>query len=603
MLTLFFSFILLTVIALVIGNSVVGYLKADEVFDRPADRAILSIWLGIILLANSFFAISTVSSLSLPITLGFTTLLTFVALIPTQSRRSLGQLVTTTGISTSLGIIAIALGTAAYCSQVLIWYDSGLYHVQYIKWLSEIGLVPGMGLIHWRFGISSSWFALAAPFNHGIMTGRMFTMPGGFCLWMLLLQGGVATSHLITQRGRLQDLFMLCSIILAIPLVLLWGTPNSPSPDLPVICLEIVTAWAILAISQLSPITQKKSVQTITLVLIILAAGAMSIKLSAAPLLVVVGLYHLFYRGFTFTKLLTGTALITTILAPLATAGVLIVGCVFFPSPLTCLDVPWALGAQVVAEKARIIQNCAKWGAAQAPVGVTTWNWLFPWVRSEKIGSALILLSLVTAVGILGCSRYRQSKGTLPIIAIGLSGISFMLCTAPSWRFGLGYLILLPALSLTLWGNTLLTAFLASPFAMLRNSALLGTIAALSIALHSHILQRPSYKLLDSYFASNPEISGYKPHFSLFLPPTTQNICNITDSNTGDTVAIIKNVLIKKQAQNFIYFKPEKSDTCWDSPLPCTADPAEDPSTNIALRDRQQGIAGGFVRSTVGRSR
>jgi hypothetical protein len=495
--------------------------------------------------------------------------------------------------------MAIALGTAAYCSQVLVWYDSGLYHLQYIKWLSEVGLVPGMGLIHWRLGISSSWFALAAPFNQGPLTGRMFTMPGGFCLWMLLLQTGIAVKHLIRQQGRKQDLFMLCSALLVIPLVLFWGMPNSPSPDLPVICLEIVSAWAILSISFAHPVANQKSTRTITLALIILAAGAMSMKLSAAPLLAVAGLFHLFHRGISFSKLLTAAGIVILILAPLAIAGVLISGCAFFPSTMLCMDLPWSLGQSVIAEKSRIIQEWAKWGGAPTPAGATSWNWLVPWIYAEKVGSTLILITLTSAAIIL-CSAKRRLTvgGSLPVIAIGLSGTAFMLCTAPSWRFGLGYLTLLPALVITLWGETVITAAFASPTAaLLRNPALLVTIVALAIALHCHILPRPSYKLLDIYFAGNPEISADHPHFNLLLPPNAQNICNNIDPATGKTVVLTKNTLVEKHALDFIYYQPAESETCWDSPLPCAASPADDPPDNIALRDRKHGIAGGFIRN------
>jgi hypothetical protein len=599
MFILFLSLILLAGVALIIGSAVAGYLEADTAFDRPEERAVLSIWLGIIILANSFFAISLFNRLSLPSSLGFTTLLTILALIPPHSRNFLKQLAKTTDVRISLGITAVGLGVAAYCSQVIVWYDSGLYHLQYIKWLSDIGVVPGMALIHWRLGISSSWFALAATFNQGILAGRMFTLPGGFCLMMLLLQAGIAASHLFRKQGRRQDLFMLCTTMLVIPLLLIWGMPNSPTPDLPVICLEIVTAWAILAISQESPMTHQKSGRHITLALIILAAGAASMKLSAAPLLAVAGLFYLFYRGFAFNKLLTGVAITMLVLAPLAGAGLLITGCAFFPSTLFCLDVPWSLGQSVVAEKSRIIQEWAKWGGAPTPAGATTWNWLIPWMRAEIVGSTLILITLASAVFIL-CSakRRRSTRGTMPVIAIGLAGTAFMLCTAPSWRFGLGYLSLLPALVLTLWGETVIAAVCASPAAqLLRNPALFGALVATGIALHSHLLPRPSYKLLDGYFTGNPGISGDNPHFNLILPPKAQNICNEINPAIGQTIAMTRNTLIEKHALDFIYYQPAASETCWDSPLPCAGDPQADKPDAIALRNRQLGIAGGFVQT------
>jgi hypothetical protein len=601
MLALFLSLMLITGCALIIGNALICYLnlEADTSFDRPLDQAILSIWLGIVILANCFYTIALFSQLSLPVTLGFTTLCSFLALLPCHNRQFLTGLATTTSLSAYCGIAAVGLGVAAYCSQVIVWYDSGLYHLQYIKWLSEIGIVPGMALIHWRLGISSSWFALAAPFNQGILAGRMFSLVGGFCLLMLLLQAGVAVGHLIKQQGRKHDLFMLCAALLAIPVLLVWGMPNSPSPDLPVICLEIVSAWAILAISQNPPMANQKSGRNITLALIILAAGAASMKLSAAPLLAITVLFYLFCHEFSFKKILTSISTTMLVLAPLAIAGVLISGCAFFPSGMFCFDVPWSLGQTAVAEKSRIIQEWAKWGGAPTPDGATSWNWLIPWIRAEKVGCALILLTLASAVYIICCAKQRYStRGSLPVIAIGLSGTAFMLFTAPSWRFGLGYLVLLPALFLTMLGErTITTIFTLPVFKLTRYRALTVALVTLGIALHSHLLPRPSYKLLDDYFSKTPGTGSDNPHFNVLLPPKAQNISNEINPATGRTVSMSRDTLTKKNAVDFTYFQPQTSQTCWDSPLPCSAGPVDDPPDAVALRDWKHGIAGGFIRA------
>src|ERR1019366_3156353 len=59
------------------------------------------------------------------------------------------------------------------------FYDTALYHQQAVKWLSTFGLVPGLALLHFRLGFTSSWFAFAAPMNSGMLAGRASSILGG----------------------------------------------------------------------------------------------------------------------------------------------------------------------------------------------------------------------------------------------------------------------------------------------------------------------------------------------------------------------------------------------------------------------------------------
>jgi hypothetical protein len=592
MVILFLALLLLIGCTGIIGNSVAGYLQSEKVFDRQEDLLVVSIWIGIVILANVFLALSLLGPLSPPVSICTTTLLTTLALLPRHSRHLVIKLATTAGPCSWCGLIAISLGVAVYCSQVIVWYDSGLYHLQFIKWLSDVGIVPGMALIHWRLGIASSWFALAAPFNRGILAGRMFTLFGGFCLLMLLCQGSIAAVHLIKRQGRRQDLFMFFATLLTIPFLLVWGMPNSTSTDLPVICLEIVTAWSILTIAGAPTAAIHDSPRNVSLVLVILAAGATTIKLSAAPLLAVVGLYYLLHRRFSPGKVLVGVAATGLTLAPTAAAGLLISGCAFFPATLFCLDAPWSLGRAEVAERSRLIQDWAKWGGASPPEGATTLQWLGQWLRTEWAGSALIALTLVSGVIIWGIIRRRSTgAGTLPVVAIGLSGIMFMMATAPSWRFGLGYLILLPTLLLTLAGEPILPETGTASGCRLLNPCLIGLLVGLVIAMHSHMLPRPSYRQLDGFIAENPMGGGDNVHFRLVLPPKTLNIAYEIDPVTGN-VSYARNQLLNERAADFTYFRPATAETSWDSPLPSTPYPLD----AVALRNRQRGISGGFIR-------
>jgi hypothetical protein len=41
-------------------------------------------------------------------------------------------------------------------------YDTGLYHIQSIKWIEEYGVTPGLANLHGRFGFNSNLFTIIA---------------------------------------------------------------------------------------------------------------------------------------------------------------------------------------------------------------------------------------------------------------------------------------------------------------------------------------------------------------------------------------------------------------------------------------------------------
>lgn len=410
-------FLLLTLTGgcgLVIGNALLTRLDPWQCFERIGDRVIIATWLGVLILANSFLIISLFTPLSPRVTVPATLLLLVSSLCSRQSRTALWALAWQKA-GTIVGIMALALGAAAYCSQVIVWYDSGLYHVQVIKWLAEFGLVPGLALIHSRFGFISSWFTLPASFNHGMLQGRVATLPGALCLLLLLAHALGAFVHIAEQRARNQDLFIVAASLLALPVILVYGMPNSPSPDFPVIVLIIVVAWVMLTISsQEENHEQAGRTMQVMMVPLVLAVGAASIKLSALPLVMVSGFYYLFSGRPNIKKVAAAGSLTALPLISVATAGLITSGCAFYPVSFLCVDLPWSLGAAAAETMARIIRDWARWGGMRAPENATSWNWILPWFKAEKVGAALIILSLLAVISLLSSraqtvpTRFRQ---------------------------------------------------------------------------------------------------------------------------------------------------------------------------------------------------
>jgi len=583
-----------------IGSPFISRLAASECIDRFADKAIISTWLGILVLTNTFFALSLLSPLTPSIAIGITLSLVTISLLSHRSSSCIKECIDKISIAPLSGVIAVTLGVGAYCSQVIVSYDTKLYHMQAIKWLSEYGLVPGMALIHSRFGYPSSWFALSASVNHGMLQGRIGSFAGGFSLLMLVIHLIISLMRIIRQQGRSQDFFVLLSTLTALIIILLYGLPNSPTPDLPIIVLVLVTAWSMIIISDSRPdsILHYDKTLNVGIIPLLLAAGAVSIKLSALPLLAVSCCYYLFKGRLKAGKVIISGVILILFLAPLAVAGFITSGCAFYPLPTFCADLPWSLGVTQAAAESKLIRDWARWGGRPTPDGATSLNWIIPWFSEEKVCSLLLALSaLAILVMMIRYARKRTVYCNTYLAALSFLGIAFMFYAAPTWRFGLGYLVILPALAVANHA-----AWLTQQFRRIQGIAAfttwgwVGGVTAVAVATHVYIVPRPTFRPLEKV-AYNKSIAGNdNPHFNPLLPPRIWNIQFVADAATGKKAPSFEDIIVRDRVGDFMYYRPEHPETfelCGDSPLPC----AIGKLYNLRLRDPAGGIAGGFVRS------
>jgi hypothetical protein len=597
----------LVVCGLAIGAPIVTWLAPAACIDRVTDKAFLSTWLGALMLATTLLAVSLISPLTPTIVMVVTSSLVGLSLLTRRTRSFIGEAFGNLTAGPLVGALALKLGVAAYCSQVIVWYDTRLYHMQVIKWLSEYGTVPGLALIHERFGYISSWFAPEAAVNHGLLHGRIGSFTGGFCLLMLVGRLFAALLRIIGGDGRARDVFLVAAALPTLVIIMVYGIPNSPSPDLPVIILVIEVAWCILAISEF----QKRNPEhfdrplNAALIPLLLSAGAVSVKLSAMPLLAIAGCYYLFNGKLGGGKLAAATILLIFFLVPLAAAGLVTSGCAFYPVSAFCTDLPWSLGVGQASAESKLIRNWARWGGDGPPANASDWNWIVPWFSKEMGCTVLLLLSAVAAAVMLRRrTALRRIAGAPFVAALAGAGTAFMLYAAPTWRFGLGYLVLIPALLASMHAEQLKKlSGRFRPFPLLFGAPVLGMMGALALAFHIYLVPRPTFTPLEQFASANPAIVGKdKPHFNFILPPRLWTVEFETDPETGRKTATPPATFVKEGSSDVVYYRPDlaKSELCWDAPLPCSPASLYD----IRLRDRDKGLSGGFVsagKSPIGK--
>jgi uncharacterized membrane protein len=81
-----------------------------------------------------------------------------------------------------LSIMLIFILTAT--ANKITLYDSGLYHIQSIKWIRSYPVVPGLGNIHARFALNSMFFVVSGFFTFPLKGSLIFPL-NGLCFVVL----------------------------------------------------------------------------------------------------------------------------------------------------------------------------------------------------------------------------------------------------------------------------------------------------------------------------------------------------------------------------------------------------------------------------------
>jgi hypothetical protein len=170
-------------------------------------------------------------------------------------------------------------------------------------------------------------------------------------------------------------------------------------------------------------------------------------------------------------------------------------------------------------------------------------------------------------------------------IAIALAGIVFTAFLAPTTRFAIAYLTIIPALAIAhAAGETRFTAR-ASPRTLSTLRA--GVTVVLAIAIAVPLYKEFIYSSLRTrHFDSWAErkrgdVAINAPNPEWWLIPN-----RIGYQGRYETA----------RAVDFDYAVSPQM-TCWDHPQPCASNPTLSALPEVRLRDSTKGLAGGFVRT------
>jgi len=420
----------------------------------------------------------------------------------------------------------------AACDKIAI-YDTGLYHLQAVKWMTRYPVVVGLGNLHMRFGYNNSVHLFGA-YTDTLWEGCAAHLANGFLLACALSQWFVEILTAHTPRGRVRQVY--CLFTLPFLLAKIWsGEVSSLSTDLP---LAVFAAVFVLELVSL-PRASRDRLALLLTPIVAVAAVAATTKLGGVALLVVsCVIVAVIARDQLLAKRwLVVLALPALLVLGWLVRGVMLSGWLVYPV-FGHLPVSWAVPRKLAAFDYGNIQSWSRMQGTPPEVLATHdfWWWFAPWLDTFRASREFLLLVVSSALlawrASQGPARSAvRAAGEWGAVAACLLGIFEWLTGAPDLRYGNFWFWLLP---------TVLFAPMVAD--AMRIAHVRAGIVALSIGLCAW-----SGGFAFHETTTVPKLWGRPP-----APPRAA-----VHNTTGQTDVLV----------------PSTDDRCFDEPLPCTPQP------------------------------
>ncbi|ASV04955.1 hypothetical protein B2G47_01045 [Leptospira interrogans serovar Canicola] len=441
-------------------------------------------------------------------------------------------------------------------------YDSGLYHIQSIKWIQEYSVVPGLANLHGRFGFNPNIFTIFALTSlKEIFKQEIFSV--NFVIYSILVLHSINRIYKILKQEGFTNSFLLHSIVLFLILEQFMSL-SSPTPDL----ISIVLPLYILTNlpKNENGIHSKLNLENY-FSSIILSVYTISVKLSTIPLCILILLLIIRYK-FDGKKLLIVISIIFLILLPWLIRNVILSGYLIYPfSAIDIFNFDWKVPLNAVVSEKLSIRGWARnpgEGYKEA-AQMKFWEW-FPiwWNTISKLNRLFIVISFLSPIFIFIYSLFKKIKidfQTFAILFTSWIGVIFWILLAPDIRFGKAFLGV-SAISPLLYFNFKINFF---PIKISKTSKQI-ILVFIFIIVSDFLINRRTYNRCKNFIRENS---------AFFVRPKK--------------IKIPQNLEFKKiQMNDLEVFIPAEGDRCYDYEIPCM------PYKNYSLILRGKTLQSGF---------
>ena len=325
--------------------------------------------------------------------------------------------------------------------------DTIAYHFQVIRWIETYPAVPGLANVNYLYGFQNSWFIVCGLFSFSFAGSNAITFVNTAVLAWLLIFLVKQINTALKKPGKAVDALLWLSLLMyqAWSYTQIRLTATSASPDF------IAVLYVLLAVYLYLELNSKQKENTAVIFLVCLFA--VTLKLSVLPVI-----FLAMSRLYPFRRMniVSFLLLFSFVMIPYIARNIITSGHLFFPVAFPdIVNADWKYHTdrldsinKYILAYARTRDNATE-PASLLAMPLNTWLplWWQKLYLSDKviiIAQFLSLLLLIRYKAIIAENRAKK----ICIFTV-IAALVFWFLKAPDPRFGMGFLILLPALVLT----------------------------------------------------------------------------------------------------------------------------------------------------------
>jgi hypothetical protein len=420
-------------------------------------------------------------------------------------------------------------------------YDSGLYHVQAINWIQSHAVIPGLGNLHGRLAFNSLFFPVSTlfSFNGNLGDKELLIFPlNATIIFLFFINRYFIVKTAISRADYPQIIYAL--IITLVGLMYTWNAIGSPTPD---ISVSIITILTLVSIWRNKTTAYTLSYYTIIALVFTATAYKLSSILLALAILPML-LEHHKSKNILWPYLLRITLMACFIWAPFFIRNYHLSGYVVYPfAQLDIFEVDWKIPASSVIEEQSWVSSWAKIPGAHFSdvLNLSFTSWFPIWFSNQNPVTwfALIASFITSTICLFSKNKTHRQLDLGLVLSLNLI---FWLLNAPDPRFAHGLLLF------------------GLAFFLRHLSKSMGTrlTTTQNVSIITLIFMLPAVFIV---FKSIGTSKHYINTTSQVFLPKSMNL-NKDELN----MKII-------QSTNFQYFVPTIDDRCYNQDIPCTPYP------------------------------
>lgn len=449
--------------------------------------------------------------------------------------------------------ITIGCGILLYALSTPISYDMDLYHLQYMQWITEYKIIPGLGNLHGRFAFNSSFLLLSSLFYNAKSLFYIFPINELIAILVLVV---------ILKNWKVRDSSVncMCLLIFVLYLILFGNVISSTSTDFSV---NFIVLYLFLYCYD-----HREKINSFNILYVfIISTFCITLKISSVFIILLPIFLFFRYKSITFNsrQIMSILCITLLIISPWLGRYIILSGYLIYPfDKIDIFSFDWKMPLEIVTQ-----EKIDAYGWARIPFEKTETTMVMPVVKWFPIWFASIGISKQAIFSLAFLSplfliiiAFLKKINTVFFVSwsICFLGTIYLLFTAPDLRFASGFVLLC------------------------------GFLPIIYFLSHSHRLKNIITPILGcAVFILSIYLCfiGYG-QIKLYQPLTEKTYCQliITPQPYG---ILTGHEMFNISKSNDTIFYPTLSNKCYDHYLPCS------PYLNPNLHFRGDKIEDGFI--------